>query len=188
MLIKYWFSITDDEQHLRFLMRIHDPLKQWKLSPMDLESRRRWEQYTKAKEEMLERTHIPEAPWWVVEARRQEAGAAQLHPPPAAADPLRGGPARADRAAGARAQARLRAQAGAGRHVHSGTILGLFAVIAVALPVLPAPSSAGRRVPFVTRGPSDSAQSCKSGASQFFLNRNSICSLLGGSNPTCLGQ
>jgi polyphosphate kinase 2 len=68
ILLKYWFSITDEEQNLRFLMRIHDPLKQWKLSPMDLESRRRWEMYTKAKEEMLERTHIPEAPWWVVEA------------------------------------------------------------------------------------------------------------------------
>ncbi len=67
-LIKYWFSITDEEQHLRFLGRIHDPLKQWKLSPMDLESRRRWEDYTGAKEEMLERTHIPEAPWWVVQA------------------------------------------------------------------------------------------------------------------------
>jgi polyphosphate kinase len=68
VLIKYWFSITDEEQHFRFEMRIHDPLKQWKLSPMDLESRRRWEAYTKAKEIMLERTHIPEAPWWVVEA------------------------------------------------------------------------------------------------------------------------
>ena len=67
VLIKYWFSITDEEQNLRFLMRIHDPLKQWKLSPMDLESRRRWERYTRAKEEMLERTHIPEAPWWVIE-------------------------------------------------------------------------------------------------------------------------
>ncbi|ASU37874.1 polyphosphate kinase 2 [Herbaspirillum sp. meg3] len=67
-LIKYWFSITDEEQHMRFLSRIHDPLKQWKLSPMDLESRRRWEDYTKAKEIMLERTHIPEAPWWVVQA------------------------------------------------------------------------------------------------------------------------
>ncbi|WP_372645772.1 polyphosphate kinase 2 [Hyphomicrobium sp.] len=67
-LIKYWFSISDDEQHLRFQMRIHDPIKQWKLSPMDLESRRRWEDYTKAKEAMLERTHIPEAPWWVVHA------------------------------------------------------------------------------------------------------------------------
>ena len=68
ILLKYWFSITDEEQHLRFQMRIHDPIKQWKLSPMDLESRRRWEKYTKAKEEMLERTHISEAPWWVVEA------------------------------------------------------------------------------------------------------------------------
>ena len=67
-LVKYWFSISDEEQHLRFLGRMHDPLKQWKLSPMDLESRRRWEQYTKAKEIMLERTHIPEAPWWVVQA------------------------------------------------------------------------------------------------------------------------
>jgi polyphosphate kinase 2 len=67
-LIKYWFSISDEEQHLRFLGRIHDPLKQWKLSPMDLESRRRWELYTQAKEVMLERTHIPESPWWVVQA------------------------------------------------------------------------------------------------------------------------
>lgn len=66
-LVKYWFSITDDEQHSRFMSRIHDPLKQWKLSPMDLQSRRRWEDYTKAKETMFERTHIPEAPWWVVE-------------------------------------------------------------------------------------------------------------------------
>jgi polyphosphate kinase len=67
-LLKYWFSITDEEQYLRFLGRIHDPLKQWKLSPMDLESRRRWEAYTKAKEVMLERSHIREAPWWVVHA------------------------------------------------------------------------------------------------------------------------
>ena len=66
-LIKYWFSITDQEQQLRFLMRVHDPIKQWKLSPMDLQSRVRWEQYTKVKEEMLERTNIPEAPWSIVE-------------------------------------------------------------------------------------------------------------------------
>ncbi|WP_374633544.1 polyphosphate kinase 2 [Paracoccus sp. (in: a-proteobacteria)] len=65
-LVKYWFSITDEEQQMRFLMRIHDPLKQWKLSPMDLQSRIRWEAYTKAKEEMLERTNIPEAPWYIV--------------------------------------------------------------------------------------------------------------------------
>lgn len=67
ILIKYWFSITDEEQHLRFTMRIKDPLKQWKLSPMDLESRRRWENYTVAKETMLERSNIVEAPWWIVE-------------------------------------------------------------------------------------------------------------------------
>ncbi len=66
-LVKYWFSITDQEQQLRFLMRIHDPMKQWKLSPMDLQSRVRWEAYTKAKEEMFERTNIAEAPWWIVE-------------------------------------------------------------------------------------------------------------------------
>jgi polyphosphate kinase 2 len=67
-LIKYWFSITDDEQHLRFETRNTDPIKQWKLSPMDLESRRRWELYTRAKEDMLEHTNIPEARWWIVEA------------------------------------------------------------------------------------------------------------------------
>ncbi|WP_371868450.1 polyphosphate kinase 2 [Telluria aromaticivorans] len=66
-LIKYWFSISDEEQNARFLSRLQDPLKQWKLSPMDLESRRRWEEYTKAKEVMLLRTHIDEARWWVVQ-------------------------------------------------------------------------------------------------------------------------
>jgi len=67
-VVKYWFSISDEEQEFRFRARINDPLKQWKLSPMDLESRKRWELYTKAKEIMLRRTHIPEAPWWVVPA------------------------------------------------------------------------------------------------------------------------
>ena len=66
-IIKYWFSIPDEEQEFRFRCRINDPLKQWKLSPMDLESRKRWELYTKAKEVMFERTHIPEARWWVVQ-------------------------------------------------------------------------------------------------------------------------
>ena len=72
-LIKYWFSITDQEQQLRFLMRIYDPLKQWKLSPMDLQSRVRWEEYTKVKEDMLERTNIPEAPWYIVEGNDKKA-------------------------------------------------------------------------------------------------------------------
>jgi len=66
-VIKYWFSIPDEEQEFRFRCRINDPFKQWKLSPMDLESRKRWELYTKAKEVMFERTHIPEARWWVVQ-------------------------------------------------------------------------------------------------------------------------
>ncbi|WP_375271972.1 polyphosphate kinase 2 [Gluconacetobacter dulcium] len=67
-IVKFWFSITDDEQEARFRARIEDPLKQWKLSPMDLESRRRWEDYTRVKETMLERSSIDEAPWWVVQA------------------------------------------------------------------------------------------------------------------------
>jgi polyphosphate kinase 2 len=68
ILVKYWFSITDDEQQFRFSLRLQDPMKRWKLSPMDVESRRRWEDYTVAKEEMLARTHTEEAPWWVVSA------------------------------------------------------------------------------------------------------------------------
>ena len=67
ILIKYWFSITDQEQQLRFMMRILDLIKQWKLSPMDLQSRIRWEDYTRVKEEMFERTNIAEAPWYIVE-------------------------------------------------------------------------------------------------------------------------
>nr|WP_309297559.1 polyphosphate kinase 2 [Caballeronia novacaledonica] len=67
-IVKYWFSITDDEQEARFQARLEDPLKQWKLSPIDLESRHRWEAYTIAKKVMFERTNIPEAPWWIVNA------------------------------------------------------------------------------------------------------------------------
>ena len=67
LVLKYWFSISDEEQQMRFLMRIHDPMKQWKLSPIDLESRIRWEQYTTAKEDMFARTNILEAPWYIVE-------------------------------------------------------------------------------------------------------------------------
>jgi polyphosphate kinase 2 len=66
-LIKYWFSISDEEQEFRFRCRINDPFKQWKLSPMDVESRRRWELYTKAKEIMFKRTHLKDTPWWVVQ-------------------------------------------------------------------------------------------------------------------------
>jgi len=67
-IIKYWFSVSDTEQERRFAKRLADPTKRWKLSPMDLESRARWEDYSKAKDAMFAATDIPEAPWWVVEA------------------------------------------------------------------------------------------------------------------------
>ena len=111
ILIKYWFSITDEEQNLRFLMRIKDPLKQWKLSPMDLESRRRWEQYTKAKEEMLERTHLPEARWWIVEAVDKKRARLNCIHHLLQQIPYAGVHHADDRASAARASAGLRARA-----------------------------------------------------------------------------
>jgi polyphosphate kinase 2 len=67
LLVKYWFSLSDEEQERRFLSRLRDPMRRWKLSPMDLEARRRWVDFSKAKDEMFSHTDIPEAPWWVVE-------------------------------------------------------------------------------------------------------------------------
>jgi polyphosphate kinase len=66
-LIKYWFSISDDEQERRFRSRAEDPTKRWKLSPMDLESWDRWQDYSRAKDEMFAHTDIKQAPWWVVD-------------------------------------------------------------------------------------------------------------------------
>ncbi len=68
ILIKYWFSVSDDEQERRFQARIDDPTKRWKLSPMDLKSREKWVEYSRAKDEMFEHTDLPDIPWWVVEA------------------------------------------------------------------------------------------------------------------------
>ncbi len=68
ILIKYWFSVSDKEQELRFQTRINDPTKRWKLSPMDLNSRARWVEYSKAKDEMFAHTDIKQAPWYVVNA------------------------------------------------------------------------------------------------------------------------
>ncbi len=68
VLIKYWFSVSDEEQEKRFQDRIDDPRKRWKLSPMDLESRAQWEEYSKAKDEMFRHTDIKQAPWYVVNA------------------------------------------------------------------------------------------------------------------------
>ena len=67
-LIKYWFSVSDEEQERRFQARLRDPTKRWKLSPMDLESRNRWVAYSRAKDEMFAHTDIPQAPWFVVDA------------------------------------------------------------------------------------------------------------------------
>ncbi len=68
ILIKYWFSVSNEEQERRFQARIHDTVKRWKLSPMDLESRKRWVEYSKAKDEMFAYTDIKQAPWYVVNA------------------------------------------------------------------------------------------------------------------------
>jgi polyphosphate kinase 2 len=68
ILIKYWFSVSDEEQERRFQARINDPKRRWKLSPMDLESRRRWVEYSKAKDDMFAHTDIKQAPWYVVDA------------------------------------------------------------------------------------------------------------------------
>ena len=68
ILIKYWFSVSDEEQEARFQSRIEDPTKRWKLSPMDLESRKRWVEYSRAKDVMFAHTDIKQAPWYVVEA------------------------------------------------------------------------------------------------------------------------
>jgi polyphosphate kinase 2 len=68
LLRKYWFSVSDDEQEARFRSRLDDPMRRWKLSPMDLESITRWADYSRAKDQMMVHTDIPEAPWWVVES------------------------------------------------------------------------------------------------------------------------
>ena len=68
ILVKYWLSVSDEEQERRFLQRNHDPARRWKLSPMDLEARARWVDYSKAKDRMREHTDIKQAPWYVVDA------------------------------------------------------------------------------------------------------------------------
>ncbi len=72
VLVKYWFSVSDTEQERRFQARRADPTKRWKLSPMDLESRDRWVEFSRAKDVMFAATDIPEAPWWVVDAESKK--------------------------------------------------------------------------------------------------------------------
>ena len=66
LVVKYWFSVSDEEQEKRFQARVHDPMRRWKLSPMDLKSRELWVEYSKAKDEMFNHTDIKQAPWYVV--------------------------------------------------------------------------------------------------------------------------
>lgn len=68
VLLKYWFSVSDDEQERRFHERVGNPARRWKLSPMDVESREKWVEYSRAKDEMFRHTDIKQAPWWTVEA------------------------------------------------------------------------------------------------------------------------
>jgi polyphosphate kinase len=68
ILVKYWFSVSDEEQERRFQRRLGDPTRRWKLSPMDLRSRERWLDYSKAKDDMFAHTDTRESPWWVVNA------------------------------------------------------------------------------------------------------------------------
>lgn len=78
VLVKYWLSISDDEQERRFLARMEDPMKQWKVSPMDLQARAHWVDYAEAKDEMLTHTDIPEAPWHVVDAEDKKSARLNL--------------------------------------------------------------------------------------------------------------
>jgi polyphosphate kinase len=71
-LVKYWFEVSEQEQHKRFLKRIEDPMRRWKLSPMDLESHRRWYDYSRARDAMFAATDTPQSPWYVVQTDDKE--------------------------------------------------------------------------------------------------------------------
>ena len=130
VLIKYWFSITDDEQHFRFMMRVHDPLKQWKLSPMDLEFAAALGGLHQGQGGDAGTHGHPGSALVDCRGRRQEAGAAQLHPAPALLDPLPGGAARSRRAARARAQPGLSALSGAEENVCAASLLAADRLLA----------------------------------------------------------
>ncbi len=83
LLRKYWFSVSDDEQLRRFRSRLNDPVRQWKLSPMDLESVYRWEDYSRAKDEMMVHTDTPKSPWFVVESDIKKHARLNMMSPPA---------------------------------------------------------------------------------------------------------
>ena len=110
-LVKYWFSVSDEEQERRFRSRLEDPLRSWKLSPMDIDSRARWVDYSRAKDEMFVHTDIPEAPWYVVEGDDKRRARLNCIAPPALDRPVRGRARDPAEAAAATARGRLRAAA-----------------------------------------------------------------------------
>ena len=99
LLRKYWFSVSDAEQERRFRSRLEDPMRSWKLSPMDLESITRWEDYSRAKDEMFVHTDIPEAPWYVVESEDKRRARINMIAHLLSTRPVPRGPAATDRPA-----------------------------------------------------------------------------------------
>ena len=107
-LIKVWLEVSDKEQKRRFEARMEDPLRQWKLSPMDLPSRSKWFEYSRARDMMLKATDTKWAPWYILRFGRQEARAPQLHPPHPEPDSVQESAAREGQAAQALDEGRLR--------------------------------------------------------------------------------
>ena len=123
ILVKYWFSVSDAEQERRFQDRLDDPTKRWKLSPMDVESRSRWIDYSKAKDEMFAHTDIKQAPWWVVRSDDKKRARLNVISHLLSLDPVRGPDAGADRPAAAPAGHRVRAAPDGGPDVHPRAVL-----------------------------------------------------------------
>ena len=127
MLIKIWLEVGMEEQERRFAARVDDPLRQWKLSPMDVESYSRWYDYSRARDAMLKATDSKHAPWVIVHSDDKRRGAAQLHRAhPATAFPTRRPKAGQGEAAAAIPQGRLRRSGVAeGPEVRGGALLAL---------------------------------------------------------------
>ena len=122
ILVKYWFSVSDEEQERRFRQRIEDPERRWKLSPMDLEARVRWNDFSRAKDEMFRYTDTKVSPWWVVNADDKKRARLNCITPPARPGGLQGRHLRAARVAAARAR-HLRAGADRGADLRPRSLL-----------------------------------------------------------------
>ena len=139
ILIKYWFSVSDAEQERRFQGRLDDPTKRWKLSPMDVESRSRWMDYSKAKDEMFAHTDIKQAPWWVVRSDNKRRARLNVISHLLSTRAVRGPDAGADRPPAAPEGHRVRPAADGGPDLHPRAVLSdvRTARAAVSLPVRP---------------------------------------------------